>query len=556
MSTDIERVQNGYSAYQNGDLDTARSWLQGVNNPQALHLLGLVERRAGQFELAIQALTAASNLDPRNHEIANNQGRVALDMEAGHEAENHFRRALSLRANWLPAIEGLARSLNAQRRWHDAVPLWQHLLTAKPDSVGYQYGAAMAGLETGAVEAAAKTYDALLAAGSDDPAIWFMRSRARLELGDIKAGKADLRTAWTKQPSPHVLRNLANVLWMSGDSNGFYDLLASAPDALGLDVITLLREADDEAAALRAWDALSTAEQQSTKGAVARALLAIDATDLEVASLWAERAVTQAPADAGANDVAITTRLMCGDGEAALKLILPQRQADPHNQHWIAHQATALRLCDPVGYAALVQLDQHVRTYTLPVPTGYTDLPAFNQALAHSLNAQRGFSAHPLDQSLKLGDQTTRDLATTPDPVVQAYIRALDAPIRSYLYEIGNAPDHPLTARNTGDYRFNGCWSVKLAGGGRHVNHVHPEGWISSAYYVCVPEGTAEREDRAGWIKFGEPPFTTTPISDPQKWVAPQAGRLVLFPSYLWHGTAPTLPGTERVTAPFDIVPT
>ncbi|MBI3439508.1 MAG: hypothetical protein HY054_12830, partial [Proteobacteria bacterium] len=39
-----------------------------------------------------------------------------------------------------------------------------------------------------------------------------------------------------------------------------------------------------------------------------------------------------------------------------------------------------------------------------------------------------------------------------------------------------------------------------------------------------------------------------------EKVVQPQAGRLVLFPSYMWHGTIPFSEG-ERMTAPIDVVP-
>ena len=94
-----------------------------------------------------------------------------------------------------------------------------------------------------------------------------------------------------------------------------------------------------------------------------------------------------------------------------------------------------------------------------------------------------------------------------------------------------------------------------LQGGGNHVNQFHPEGWISSSYYVSVPEETNDASRRADWIKFGEPPYPTRPASLPLKWVQSKAGTLVLFPSYMWHGTEPIDEGSTRITAPFDIVP-
>lgn len=87
------------------------------------------------------------------------------------------------------------------------------------------------------------------------------------------------------------------------------------------------------------------------------------------------------------------------------------------------------------------------------------------------------------------------------------------------------------------------------------MNHVHPDGWISSCYYISVPEETSTDSDKAGWIKFAEPPFKTSPPTPPDKWIQPEAGLLVLFPSFLWHGTQPIHDGSVRVTAPFDVVP-
>jgi uncharacterized protein (TIGR02466 family) len=246
---------------------------------------------------------------------------------------------------------------------------------------------------------------------------------------------------------------------------------------------------------------------------------------------------------------------MQGKAEEAMPYIRSMREAEPNGQHWIAYEATALRLMGSESYGQIVDLERFVRPYTLPVPEGFDSLDQFNAAFLKALEPWHKFESHPLDQSLRDGSQTPRDLTTIDDPVIKAFYQALDTPIRQYMTDVGSDADHPLTARNTGDYRIKGAWSVKLHGGGRHVNHVHPEGWISSAYYVSVPEETAKDENRAGWIKFAEPPFDTTPPTPPEKWIAPTAGTLVLFPSFLWHGTEAIHDGSVRVTAPFDAVP-
>jgi hypothetical protein len=114
-------------------------------------------------------------------------------------------------------------------------------------------------------------------------------------------------------------------------------------------------------------------------------------------------------------------------------------------------------------------------------------------------------------------------------------------------------PAHPLDRRRRADYQISGSWSVQLRPGGFHIDHVHPRGWLSSAYYVSLPD-VSDADSRAGWLKFGEAGMRV-PGCGPEHFVKPLAGTLVLFPSYMWHGTVPFAAGSPRLTAAFDVVP-
>ena len=83
---------------------------------------------------------------------------------------------------------------------------------------------------------------------------------------------------------------------------------------------------------------------------------------------------------------------------------------------------------------------------------------------------------------------------------------------------------------------------------------MHPEGWLSSAYYVAVPPEVNE-PGRAGWIQFGAPRFPVPGAEAAHFGLQPQAGRLVLFPSYMWHGTVPISGAAPRMTVAFDALP-
>jgi hypothetical protein len=183
-----------------------------------------------------------------------------------------------------------------------------------------------------------------------------------------------------------------------------------------------------------------------------------------------------------------------------------------------------------------------VRTYRIDPPPGWSSLEAYLEALEKALDRLHGPLTHPVGQSLRHGSQTQRSLLDYPDPEIRAFFHVIDAPIRRHIKAVGEA----------GGYQVSGAWSVRLNRQGYHTDHVHPEGWLSSAFYIRLPKG----EGREGWIKFGEPGTPTSPRLEAEHWIKPEPGMLVLFPSYMWHGTAPFSADETRLTCAFDLVRT
>ncbi|MGH8327880.1 MAG: putative 2OG-Fe(II) oxygenase, partial [Steroidobacteraceae bacterium] len=126
--------------------------------------------------------------------------------------------------------------------------------------------------------------------------------------------------------------------------------------------------------------------------------------------------------------------------------------------------------------------------------------------------------------------------------------------LEDYRRTLGTPAEHPLSRANHGATHFTGAWSVLLKRNGFHVNHVHPEGMLSSAYYVEVPPEAQDQALKSGWIKFGEPRYPIPGLSA-ERYVQPKPGRLVLFPSYMWHGTNPIYGEDPRLCIAFDMRP-
>jgi tetratricopeptide (TPR) repeat protein len=552
-----QAIKSGHAAFKRGSFAEARRHLQSIDHPKAIHLLGLVEKSAGNPQKAIELLQRAASLDPHDAEIANNLALVAQSGGQLNLALSEFRRAIKIRPNFHQAMSGLGRVLTELERWPEALSVYEQLLNAAPDNVILRHGRATALLGLGHAEQAETQFDELLKEGHDKPEIRFMRARSRLELGQIEPAIEDLEISHSASPDVFTLRALAATYWMIGDTASFEELLDQALNepALMVTVAEILRQSGAPEKALAVMDGARSRSSLSAESVSVEATAYTDLKDAPRAEAVARQGLTTYPDNRLIKRDLITSLLMQGKAAEAMPFIETMREIDPNGQQWIAYQASALRLLGSARYAGLVDLERFVRPYQLPTPEGFDSLADFNSALLRTLESWHQYRTHPLDQSLRDGSQTPRDLTSIDDPVIKAFCRALDTPIRQYMATVGDGADHPLTARNTGNYKIAGAWSVRLHGGGRHVNHVHPEGWISSSYYVSVPEETKTASNKAGWIKFGEPPYETLPPSPPEKWIQPEAGMLVLFPSFVWHGTEPIHDGSVRVTAPFDVVP-
>ncbi len=224
----------------------------------------------------------------------------------------------------------------------------------------------------------------------------------------------------------------------------------------------------------------------------------------------------------------------------------------PLDQYPVALAATAWRILGDPRYRELYDYDRLVRPRTIETPPGWSSLEAYLDDLAAALRALQNRRGHPIGQSLRHGVQTDQALTRSADPVVAAFFPAIDPSIRAYIEILREHPD-VLGRRVTEGYRFTGSWSVLLRPGGFHVNHIHPMGWISSACHITLP--AAVERGHEGWLKFGEPGLPTAPPLAPEHFVKPRAGDLVLFPSYMWHGTVPFSGDEPRLTVAFDVLP-
>ncbi|MEH3101511.1 putative 2OG-Fe(II) oxygenase [Sphingomonas adhaesiva] len=409
-----------------------------------------------------------------------------------------------------------------------------------------------AGDFAGAVAACARAF----AAGGNAPETHLVQARALQGLHRLDEAEAAFAAAIARRPDYAVAhRDWAQLRWMrSADARTAMAPLDRAPDTPELALVraTVLSGVGDVTRAAQVLDrALARAPGNvalrlaaaGVAGQMGRGAAQLD---------HATEALRAAPASIEAARAAVEALLHLGRiGEAAA---LAERvvAAAPEDQAAIALMATAWRLTGDARHAALCEDAALVSTAIVATPPGWPNLPAYLRDLAEALAALHAWRAHPLEQSIRHGSQTQVDLSKVDTPVIAALFAAFDAPIRAHVAALGRGDD-PVRRRVRGGYAIAGAWSVRLMPGGFHTDHIHPAGWLSSAFYVALPDAVATPPQ--GWLAFGRSGVPTVPTLAPFRHVRPEPGMLALFPSYLWHGTEPFTGDAPRLTVAFDLVP-
>jgi tetratricopeptide (TPR) repeat protein len=595
----LQSMQQASRLLQAGHFAEARAVLSAVLTAapdfvEARRLLGGALRALGEMAAAEQELRRAVAIDPRWAPALAALGELLLETGRVDEAEQTLRQALVCGPKYHRAAVSLARLLLEHGRAEEArqTLLPYAATTDAPAEVLDVYASVLGALgchdeaarllarlvavqpHDGLAEArlaaelaAAHHYAAASASarralgkGVDRAELWFVVGTAAAGENRYDEAEAAFREACARQPDyVDAQRELAQLVWMrSGDLTAACAELDAAlrkhPHAHALLAVkaNLLQSAGDDAGAL---DLLATVADR----AAAPAPLLLAASEAALKSGFAERAVGYAeralriqPDHPAALSMYGFALLGTGRAAEAERVAEHALAALAENQGVLALLATARRLRGDPSYRQIYDYAGLVHTWTIDTPPGWSDLASYLADLAASLHRLHGLTTHPIHQSLRHGTQTTCNLLECEDPPIRAFRHAIDGPIRRHLETIGVGAD-PTRRRNTGRYRIQGIWSVRLRSGGYHTNHVHPEGWLSSACYIALPE--AVTRGRQGWLQFGEPGFPTTPALPPEHFVRPEPGLLALFPSHLWHGTVPFEGTQPRLTIAFDVVP-
>jgi uncharacterized protein (TIGR02466 family) len=305
--------------------------------------------------------------------------------------------------------------------------------------------------------------------------------------------------------------------------------------------------------------------------AVYRELLARDGLDMTAAAGLAgsmmltqhyaqsvaayEALVSRPGADAAMFNGAAEAALMAGDAQKAEFFCQAGLRHAPYDQMSLALLGLSWRLQGDAQDEVLNGYDSLIRSFDLAPPDGFSSMEDFNAELGAYLACQHPKTQPYLEQSLHGGTQTEGFLFGTGHRLIQALKVRIDEAVGRFIADLPSDAHHPFLARRSRTFRYAAAWSSLMRDQGFHRNHLHPHGWISSCYYVAVPHVATDPQAKQGWIKFGEPAVPVALENAVRRTIQPVPGRLVLFPSYMWHGTVPFHAAAVRTTIAFDVVP-
>jgi len=491
--------------------------------------LGLVQAAAGAHTAALESYDRALKLAPNAGRALNARGLSLKVLDRLEEAESAFRNAVRCAPRDIRPLNNLGNVLRELGREADAAECYRQALALAPQSSRLRIALSGACFNLQRFEEAESLLESTLADEPDN--LDALRDLASLRYATARAEQVPAGYEAAVQRAPHarpLWRAYAEALWHMARYEEGLAVLDRAEASCGAYPL------------FEFWRARLMASNGEPEAALARLDPAFEGAEgLSAQSIAVERARAHLRLGSFAQGA--------GELEAAVA-----RAPDDYTL-W-AHLEPLWRLAGDERAAWLLDYERFVRPIELPLPPDYESRAAFNEALADTLRALHVSRAQPIDQTVRGGTQTfgrlfhraepeLRQLRDTITEAVEAYVADLPAP----------DPEHPFLRHRPLPVRYSGSWSVRLFGEGYHVSHYHPEGWISSAYYVALPSSVADPDTPAGRLEFGRPPVPVPGDVKPVKEIQPRVGVLALFPSYCWHGTVPFAGEAERLTVAFDV---
>ena len=524
--------------------------------------LGDLYRRAGEFEAAYGYLQKSVERAPDRPEFLYNFGLYMMDVGASDRAESLFRAALDLRSDYAKSALGLANALEAQSDFIGAGVVLESMLVDRTSDPVVWFRLGRIHYRNNQPDKARNALARAQALSPKDPELVVEATKLLITLGEVDSALAWLDQVVARAAQHREIFRLRASLVHEVGFEGCLDHY----EARGFNALTLDQKMD-YIVFLVLLERSEFAQEQLYRshgqldGSWPTALVLAQLQIWNDQHRFSEMIAAARLCDGDYGEWLAVAYLGLGDNVSAEREIQQLLSTDPDNQYWIALLETALRMGNLDQGQKLFAGHPPYQLIKLQDSLGSTEVFKLNTLLEAWLMDQHRFSRAPLGQSVAQGTQTAGNLFEQDYPPLAKLWQTLKEVIEAMLRD----PTHFEGARrySTEDesgsingVRLESSWSIRVAAQGHHVPHVHSKGWLSCVYYVGVP-GTIgdEGSDHSGYLALGRPGVVLPESPEPSVFIQPEAGTLVVFPSYVWHETRPFLGEGARTVIAFDVLP-
>jgi len=514
--------------------------------------------RAGRADLAVSLYEKAAKLPSAPANVSLSLARALLLTDRLAEALAILRQHLSQNSQDSDAWHLLGNSLKADEQFDEARQAYDKAVDFSESSVDARLSRAHLSRMQGNKAGAWADLRAALNGQMNNVSVVLAAARQLARDGEVDSTKGAYQRALGLNPARQDVHAEYNrFLWEVGHDSEYLSsyrwaagqVPSEAKQRLLLEAGFLAARADQKDVA-RAFFRDVLVQEPQHRGSLLGLAQVADEDDRDRA--W-EKAMAVAGDDPDIRLGFAWHLLNRGEALAAEK-ILADTVPRGSKQLWYAYDSTAARILGRDRYEDYYDLDRLLSVRELEVPSHFGTLSLFLEAIDEALAPLFVRKVAPPDQSLFGGQQTLGALWDTANSVLLELKRAMISAAEAFWQDLSVAEGHPLFRTTKKPLRYGGSWSVRLTSGGGHTDHIHTNGLFSSANYIKVPRDmTSPDHERAGYLRMGRPNLENLQLGA-ERFVKPEAGCLILFPSYMWHGVEPFQSETPRITTPADFV--
>jgi tetratricopeptide (TPR) repeat protein len=240
---------------------------------------------------------------------------------------------------------------------------------------------------------------------------------------------------------------------------------------------------------------------------------------------------------------------------AALETLKLVTNIDPFNV-----RATAYKTVGLFGMEKNLEADYFIgfgsltRSMFIKLNDRNTSIDKFNAELIEALrnHPNRTSDWDPSKRAIR-GGTIVPNIFGNKGAILKFFEVILKKTLDEYISELSIDPDHPFLSTKRDEYRID-AWANFLGPDNHQSSHIHNQGWMSGVYYVTTAPEEEENPD-AGWIEFNRPGYGLPMLGGEKviEKIKPEPGMVIMFPSYVWHGTIPFSDLGERISIAFDL---